>query len=159
MELNNLVADEVRALGYILWGMEVIPGRFSCLVRVYIDILDAKKPNIGISVEDCARVNRQLSLCLREENYVLEVSSPGLARKFFQPQQYTDYIGKQIRVRTRVPIDGQRNFLGRLIASDENTLSLSESDAPQQEQKLYQLMHVHIEKGQLEPDYTGLFKK
>ena len=156
MELKTLIMDEVEALGYILWGVEVVPSRYSCLVRVYIDGADTKHQ---VSVDDCARVNRRLNLCLRDDDCIFEISSPGLARKFFNPGQYTGYIGRHIRVRTKMPIEGKRNFTGCLVASDEQTLVLAEHDVQGEGTKTHTLVHSHIERGQLEPDYTMLFKK
>ena len=147
---------EVEALGYTLWGIELVPRRHSYLVRVYIDGAHAAHQ---VSVDDCARVNKRLNLCLRDDDYLLEISSPGLARKFFNPGQYTDYIGQRVRVRTKIPIEGKRNFTGCLVANDERGLVLAADDAEGTKAQTYTLVHSHIERGQLEPDYSTLFQK
>ena len=54
-QLTQLLAPTVEAMGYSLWGIEVIsPGRRPT-VRLYID---AEK---GVNVDDCAQVSHQVS--------------------------------------------------------------------------------------------------
>jgi ribosome maturation factor RimP len=86
-------------------------------VRVFID-----KPN-GISHEDCAAVSRDLSAVLDELDfissaYLLEVSSPGLERELYSLTDFVKFTGNLAKVRTKMPIDGQRNFSGRIEAVD-----------------------------------------
>jgi ribosome maturation factor RimP len=84
-------------------------------VRVFID-----KP-AGISHEDCAAVSRDLSAVLDEIDfissaYLLEVSSPGLERELYSLQDFAKFAGNLAKVRTKMPINGQRNFRGRIKA-------------------------------------------
>ncbi len=84
-------------------------------VRVFID-----KPN-GVSHEDCAAISREISKILDEKDfiaaaYILEVSSPGLERELYSLKDFEKFIGNLAKVRTRMAIDGQRNFRGRIKA-------------------------------------------
>lgn len=84
-------------------------------VRVFVD-----KPN-GISHEDCAAVSRDLSAVLDEIDfissaYLLEVSSPGLERELYNLQDFAKFAGNLAKVRTKMPIQGQRNFRGKIKA-------------------------------------------
>lgn len=146
-ELQKIIHAQIERLGYILWGIELIPTKYSYLARVYID-----KPN-GVGIEDCALVNRSLDLCLIEENIGLEVSSPGLKRKFFSAEQYKDYIGQTVKIKTKKPIEGQRNFMGDIFASNDDCLFISCGDNKKE------FKHIDIEVGQLEPDYRVIFRK
>ena len=90
-------------------------------VRVFID-----KPG-GISHEDCAAVSRDLSAVLDELDfissaYLLEVSSPGLERELYSLQDFAKFIGDLAKVRTKMPIEGQRNFRGRIKAVEGNEI-------------------------------------
>ena len=49
-----------------------------------------------------------------EGRYTLEVSSPGLDRPLFTDHDFARFVGRQIRLSTHVPLDGRRNFQGRL---------------------------------------------
>ena len=121
--LDNLIKNTVDGLGYQLWGYEYRPHSESALLRIFIE----KKE--GISIEDCASVSRQIGAVLDVENiipvaYILEVSSPGMDRVLFTPDQYQDYLGETIKIRTRTPIDERRNFKGSLIKTNESVVTV-----------------------------------
>lgn len=87
------------------------------IVRVFID-----KPQ-GVTHEDCSEVSTHLGTILDVEDfihasYTLEVSSPGLARGLYKRADYERYAGHMAKMKTRQPIEGQRNFRGRLLGLD-----------------------------------------
>ena len=121
--LNNLIKNTVEGLGYILWGYEYRPHGETALLRIFIE-----KDN-GVSIDDCAKVSRQIGAVLDVENiipvaYILEVSSPGMDRVLFTPDQYQAYIGDTLKIRTRTPIDERRNFKGSLIEAGETVVTI-----------------------------------
>jgi ribosome maturation factor RimP len=84
------------------------------IVRICMD-----KP-IGVSHQDCSEVSLHVGTVLDVEDfihasYTLEVSSPGLERGLYKRQDYERFAGSLARLRTRIPINGQRNFRGRLL--------------------------------------------
>lgn len=84
-------------------------------IRVFID------KQKGISHEDCVAVSRDLSAVLDEIDfissaYLLEVSSPGLERELYSLKDFAKFSGNLTKVRTKMPIEGQRNFRGRIKA-------------------------------------------
>jgi ribosome maturation factor RimP len=114
-ELSRLLEPGVRALGFELVDVELSGQGHHAVLRVYIDGPE------GVTVDDCADVSRQLSGILDVEDpiperYVLEVSSPGLDRPLARREDFERFVGEQVKVRTRRPLDGQRNFKGRLVA-------------------------------------------
>lgn len=120
--LIKIIAPVVTGLGYEFWGCELLTSS-SQKLRIYID------RNEGIDVEDCATVSRQVSAVLDVEDpisgeYVLEVSSPGIDRPLFYWEQYQRYIGERIKLRTKMPVAGRRNFAGRLTAVEENRICM-----------------------------------
>jgi ribosome maturation factor RimP len=107
MELNELIGATVSGMGYELAGIER-PARGG-LLRIYID-----KPG-GVTVDDCAKVSHQVSRVLAVERVGyerLEVSSPGLDRLLRGERDFARFAGQRARVRVRLPVDGQRNFVG-----------------------------------------------
>jgi ribosome maturation factor RimP len=120
MEIGALLANTVAGLGCELVEWEK-PGRGG-LMRLYID-----KPG-GISVEDCAAVSRQVSRVLEVENFAydrLEVSSPGLDRVLRHERDFARFAGEKARVKLRLPLDGQRNFVGTIGAIEGGALQLA----------------------------------
>lgn len=107
MNLNELLETTVTGMGYELVGVER-PAKGQ-LLRLYID-----RPG-GVNVDDCVAVSHQVSRVLTVENVNyerLEVSSPGLDRLLKKEGDFARFAGQRARVKMRVPVDGQRNFLG-----------------------------------------------
>ncbi|MDD4950973.1 MAG: ribosome maturation factor RimP [Desulfovibrionaceae bacterium] len=124
--LRGLIESEVRALGFDLWGLEAGSGPGKGLIRVYID-----SPG-GVDVDACAKVGRPLSVALDVEDavpgsYFLEVSSPGLERRFFSPGQLGPYVGRTVEATLAEPMEGRRRITGTLIAAGPDWLTIEES--------------------------------
>ena len=122
--ISDLIRPTVEALGVELWGIEhVIQGKYS-VVRIYID-----KGEDGIAIEDCEKVSRQVSAIFDVEDpipgeYTLEVSSPGMERPLFEIEQFANYVGNEVAVRLRSPLDGRRKFKGVIQSVDADSVTL-----------------------------------
>jgi ribosome maturation factor RimP len=96
-------------------------------VRVFIDKLD-ESGNSTVTHEDCSNVSFHIGTILDVEDfiapaYTLEVSSPGIERPLFNLKEYERFAGKLAKLKTRQPINEQRNFRGRIVGvSAENVL-------------------------------------
>ena len=127
-ELEDLLRPTVQALGYELWGIEYTVGRQRTPhLYVYID-----REN-GVLIDDVETVHHQLSGVLDvdgavPENYILDVSSPGLDRILFKEQQYVQNIGEQIDVRLFVPVQGTRRIRGQLKSVTEGSVTVDSTD-------------------------------
>src|SRR6267142_5538534 len=111
--LRQLIQEVVESQGYELVDAELKGTGKSSLLRVFID-----KP-AGISHRDCELVSEQVGTVLDVEDlipfaYTLEVSSPGLDRKLVKDSDYTRFEGKLAKIHTRVPLQNQKTFKGRL---------------------------------------------
>jgi ribosome maturation factor RimP len=118
MDLTSLLETTLAGLGYELVDMERSgKGR---MMRIYIDKpggTGSDKPGGGITLDDCAKVSNHLSRMLTVENVDyerLEVSSPGLDRPLKRERDFVRFEGQKARVKLRVPLEGQRNFVGLL---------------------------------------------
>ena len=95
-------------------------------LRIYID------KNEGITVEDCEKVSKHVSKVLDaendfSENYMLEVSSPGLDRKFFYTKQYKEYLNESLKV-TFFDTQNKKTVTGRLEGAYDNSIKLELND-------------------------------
>jgi ribosome maturation factor RimP len=93
----------------------------------------AATPEDSVSVEDCARVSRDLSAMLDVDDimptaYTLEVSSPGLDRPLRQADDYRRFAGRWAKLVMREPVDGQRFFKGRLGGLDDDDVLIDAED-------------------------------
>src|SRR5947209_16490310 len=115
------VVEQVRALaGRVAgtYGLDIFDVQFrresgGMVVRVQIDRPGpAATADESVSVEDCARVSRDLSAMLDVEDvvptaYTLEVSSPGLDRPLRHTDDYRRFAGRRAKLVVRQPIEGQ----------------------------------------------------
>jgi len=81
----------------------------------------------GINLDECASINRQISNVLEEQdliddNYVVEVSSPGLDRPMRTKEHYQRSMGQDIEVNLYAPIGGKKKFSGKLLGMTEDTI-------------------------------------
>jgi ribosome maturation factor RimP len=142
--IEQLIRPVVEAMGYELWGLDFSPQGRGALLRVYIEAEQ------GITLDDCARVSHQLSGVLDVRDpirvpYTLEVSSPGLDRPLFRPEQFQRYLGHRIRVRITGHMEGRRNFVGELLAVRGGDILLRQDDTD------YTLALKAIERARLVP--------
>jgi len=141
MNLNGLLETTLGSMGYELVGVErPAKGR---LLRIYID-----KPG-GINVDDCAAVSNQVGRVLAVENVAydrLEVSSPGLDRLLKGERDFVRFAGQKVRVKMRIAMEGQRNFVGVVREAGAGRLQL-EVDG-----RLVSLEIGNVETARLVPD-------
>ncbi|MDQ3806395.1 MAG: ribosome maturation factor RimP [Acidobacteriota bacterium] len=107
--------------GLELVHAEVSGGGRSPIVRVFID-----KPG-GVTHEDCSEVSRHIGAVFDVEDfisssYTLEVSSPGLERGLYKRADYERFAGRPARIKSRAAVNGQRNFTGRLVGVEGDSV-------------------------------------
>ena len=124
--IKEVLEADIARLGCKVWGLELFGRRSNQTLRIYID------KNEGISVEDCERVSKHVSKVLDaendfSENYMLEVSSPGLDRKFFYKEQYKEYLNESLKV-TFFDTQNKRTVTGRLVGAYDNSIKLELND-------------------------------
>ncbi len=121
--LWGLIEPYVAAEGIELYDLEVIGGGKASIVRV---TLDAPDP---IDVDRIARMSRGVSRLLDEADpfpgaYTLEVTSPGLERKLRRPAHYAKSVGRDVKVKTRPEIDGERIHRGVIARAGESDFTI-----------------------------------
>lgn len=117
-ELSGFLAEN----GYELFHTEFRKEGKDWFLRVFIDRLwteGQEKPEY-IGTEDCEKVSRFLSDRLDEidpieQNYYLEVSSPGLERPLLREKDYRRFSGEKAEIRLYEPMDGKKSITGTLL--------------------------------------------
>ena len=108
-----------------LWNVEFVKEVKDWFLRVYID-KPAGSEEPYVSIEECEKASRYLSEILDsenpiEQNYYLEVSSPGLDRELITEEHYKRYTGSQIEMKLYKALDGRKEIEGRLLeVNDDN---------------------------------------
>jgi ribosome maturation factor RimP len=108
-EIEKIVSSE---------GLELVHIDYRKQGRGYLLRVDIDKEG-GVTLDDCALVSQQISTWLDVEDavpaeYELQVSSPGLDRKFYRDSDYEKFKGRLVRVKTSQPIRGLHVIVGRL---------------------------------------------
>jgi ribosome maturation factor RimP len=125
--LEALLTPAVQAAGYRLVRLRLMGGK-----RKTLQIL-AERPDGQMDVEDCARLSRSVSEVLEAadpiaEEYVLEVSSPGIDRPLTAPEDFARFAGHDARVELSHGLEGRRRFKGRLIGLEGSDVVMDVAD-------------------------------
>ncbi len=133
--VEAMAAPLAESLGLSIWGIEIL-GAGRPVLRIYVE------GENGCDIDDCAELSRLLGLSLDVEDvmsgaYSLEVSSPGLERVFFSPDQLKQYINETVNLMLYDPVEnwpGRKRFQGKLINAEGDCIFVqpedSEADAP-----------------------------
>ena len=138
--------EQVRGLAERVassYGLEIFDVLFrreahGMVLRVQLDRPGpSATPEDSVGVDDCANVSRDLSALLDVEEivpvaYTLEVSSPGLERALRHADDYRRFSGRQAKLVTSEPVDGQTFWRGKLAgvegqAANEAVILLEEA--------------------------------
>jgi len=155
-DLKNIIEPVITRNNCFLWGIEILRGKKKNTLRVFID----SNNNNNVDINDCESISRdlnyepQINLNL-DEDYILEVSTPGVDRKFFDIKQLKEYVGQELNIKTKSIYDGKRKFIGKLIESDDSKLTIVKSD--NSEEIIFKFSDIDL--CRLKPDYNNLFKE
>lgn len=145
-KIEALLKPTIESMGFDLWGIEYMPAGRHTLLRVYVD------KEGGITVDECADVSRQVGAIMDVDDpisseYRLEISSPGMDRLLFRPEQYARYKGKTVQVRTAVSVLGRRKLKGPMVDVSD-TMVVIEVDG-----ELFEVPYDIIEKANLVAEF------
>jgi ribosome maturation factor RimP len=112
-KVRQLACPVVAAEGMELIHVECLKMHSRWIIRLYLD------KESGVTLDDCSTVSNQVGDIfdindLIDNQYTLEVSSPGLDRPISRDQDFVKYRGSQVIIKTSSKIDGVKNFQGRL---------------------------------------------
>ncbi|MCS4532944.1 ribosome maturation factor RimP [Neisseria montereyensis] len=142
MDIQNILDKTLPGLGYELVDFELTAQGD---LRVFID------KEGGITVEDCATVSNHLSRLFLVEDIDykrLEISSPGLDRPLKKAADFIRFAGQQAKIKTRLPIDGQKNFIGRLEGFENDCVRIAFDG------KTVDIEISNIDKARLRPEFN-----
>ena len=143
MDLQQILETTLPGMGYELVDVELTA---QGILRVFID------KEGGITVEDCATVSNHLSRVFMVEDVDykhLEISSPGLDRPLKKAADFVRFAGSMVKLKTRLPVDGQKNFIGCIESFDEaaQTIVLAFDG------KTAQIELSNVDKARIKPEF------
>ena len=153
-EFKNIIEPVVNRNKCILWGIEILRGKKRNTLRVYID------SNNTVDINDCENISKDLSYepmldISLGDDYILEVSSPGVDRKFFNIDQLDNFLGEELELRSKELIDGKRRFSGILSKCEEKYFYLKDLNNT----NLIKFKFTELDMCKLKPNYNKLIKE
>ncbi len=117
--LADIVNPTIEGLGFELVRLRLQGGKTATLQIM------ADRPDGGIDVDDCAAISTAVSAVLDvedpiDENYHLEVSSPGIDRPLTRLKDFDAWEGYEVKIETSEQIDGRRRFKGVLRGTEDD---------------------------------------
>ena len=127
---EQLIQPLIDANNFELVDVEFVKEGSDWYLRVYID------KDGGITVDDCELISRAFNEILDREDYIseqyiFEVSSPGLMRPLKKEIDYKRSVGKLIDIKLYKPVDKCKEFTGVLDSYDKDTVTIKMDDDTQ----------------------------
>lgn len=141
MDVRLLLENTLPGLGFELVDVELTPGGG---LRVFMD------KEGGVTIEDCVSVSNHMTRLFMVENIDysrLEVSSPGLDRPLKKEADFVRFAGQLAKLRTRLPVEQQKKFTGRLSGVEGGVLKL------EVEGRIVEIELSNIDKARIEPEF------
>ena len=151
-EIEKIVKPVLDEMNFELVEVEFSREGSNRVVRIYIDKSNPIDENDRITLKDCGNASEKIGFLvdqvnLIKDNYLLEVSSPGIDRLLKKESDFLRFRNKKISVRLYAPINGQKNFAGYLRSFENNILKLeAEPD------KIIEFLLKDIASARLEPE-------
>ena len=125
--LAEIITPVIEDLGFELVRVRLQGGKTATLQIM------ADRPGGGINVDDCAEISTAVSATLDvqdpiEENYHLEVSSPGIDRPLTRMKDFESFEGYEARLDLNQPIDGRKRFKGTLAGTEGTEVLINIED-------------------------------
>lgn len=123
-KVESLVKDKIEKIGYELYDVLYVKEGSNKILRIVID------SEHGISLDDCEKVNNEIKEIIDEANpieeqYFLEISSPGIERLLRKDWQLRKFKGAEVNIKLfKKDENGKKEYVGALGNVTENTLDV-----------------------------------
>ena len=99
---------------------------------IVIDII-ADKPGGGITIDECTSINKHVVGSVEEkqwfgEDFVVEVSSPGLDRTLKTFNDFARAVGRKVRIHISEPIEGKLEHHGKILGVQDDQILIQNKD-------------------------------
>jgi ribosome maturation factor RimP len=130
LEIENGLENQVADLGFEFVDLDWAGSSVRPVLRLRVDKYDSV-PGRGVTIEDCARISRELEPWLDSheslsERYVLEVSSPGVDRPLTKTGDFNRFRGEQVALHGHEILAGRdKRLQGELLGLDESGVEVT----------------------------------
>ena len=118
--------------GLELYDVEFVKEGKDWFLRIFIDKIWEDKEEY-VCLEDCEKFSRHISQRLDEEdpieqNYYLEVSSPGMERTLKTEKDYNKYKGRTVEISLYKALEGKKKYEGILVGLIDETIVVEDQN-------------------------------
>ncbi len=111
-KLNDLLVDDLKAINVSIFGNNA-----SKNIQIMIE------SDAGVSIDNCAEVSKLARNIITiekfiEDDYNIEVSSPGINRPLYNMNDFIKYQGEKVFIELKKNINNQRRFKGQYEVKD-----------------------------------------
>ncbi len=123
-KVESLVKEKIRNIGYELYDVLYVKEGSNKILRI---VIDSEK---GISLDDCEKVNNEIKEIIDdanpiEEQYFLEISSPGIERLLRKDWQLKKFKGAEVNIKLfKKDENGKKEYTGTLGEITETALQV-----------------------------------
>lgn len=127
-QIESLIKDKIESIGYELYDVLYLKEGKNRILRIVIDNEN------GITLDDCEKVNDEVKdeidkIDLIEEQYFLEVSSPGIERILRKEWQMKKFIGSEVEAKLfKKDEKGQKSYKGILKSLDDEYIEIEDNE-------------------------------
>jgi ribosome maturation factor RimP len=149
--VRDLAARVAGSLGLDIFDVQFRREAGGMVLRVQVDRPGpSASAEDSVSIDDCARVSRDLSAMLDVEDvvptaYTLEVSSPGLDRPLRRAEDYQRFVGRRAKLVMRQAIDGQTFFKGTIGGLEGEDVLIDSENGRRHRVPLAAITRAHLE--------------
>lgn len=131
--IEEITADFLKENNLSLYNVEFLKEGKDWFLRVYIDKESDSEEECYVSTDDCELVSRYLSDELDridpiEQNYYLEVSSPGMDRQLIKPEHYERFAGHLVEIRLYKAVNSSKNYEGILVGLVDGNVCIKDEE-------------------------------
>ena len=119
----------IHNYGYEFANVEIKRSGRESKISLFIDRLDRER----VGIEDCETISRLFDEWLDTDSdfdiqneYILEVSSPGIERALVRKKDFERFIGSKVQVKTFQAINGRKEHIGILTECDDDSITLGD---------------------------------
>jgi len=111
-KLNDLLTNDLEAINVSIFGNSA-----SKNIQIMIE------SDVGVSIDNCAEVSKLARNIITmekfiEDDYNIEVSSPGINRPLYNVKDFIKYQGEKVFIELKRNINNQRRFKGYYEVKD-----------------------------------------
>lgn len=150
-KLHELVEPIVSSYGLTLWGLRYRVGSSSAHLQIFVE------GENGVDADACGEITNALSPLLDSADlidpaYILEVSSPGLDRILFTPEQLHQSVGQEVSLTLKMASENRKKLQGKLTAVEpDGSVIVHDKSAD----KDFTVAYENIALARIVPDFSS----